>query len=435
MPAMMNLLSLLPTLALLGLALTGVEEIPSARAAGHKVYTGRDHHRHLAAREAAVRLGSDNHAKKHKIIHRDGKIIRRNADGSQCRVRGQPGSFSTSTSISSTSITSTSSVTSVASSTTTSEAAPTSSSTDAATLSVTSTAAAVENWAAPTASSAAPAPAATSVSVSTGSSGYGGWLNKGSKFGAAWPNGNWAQSTDSNFIGNYVGQKTSWYYTWSPFSVGSGDQMGLEFVPMLWGPGQVSDWYSQMNSWPSTVKNALFFNEPNQVGQSDCDTGTAVSHWMNDFLPIRASKGIRLGGAATTSAPSGLQWIKDFQSACTGAGNSAADCAMDFVPIHWYDTTPDNFKQYVENFHSQTGLNIWVTEYACQNFNGGAQCSDQETWALHTEMAGWFDQQDYIERYSPFGMMENMQGVNQNNALMNPDGSITSLGGWYISSA
>lgn len=120
-----------------------------------------------------------------------------------------------------------------------------------------------------------------------------------------------------------------------------------------------------------------------------------------------------------------------------------------FVPIHWYDTTADNFKSYVENFHAQTGLDIWVTEYACQNFNGGAQCSTSEgkafpfrhlrvgvrltcilVWALHQTMAPWFDSQDYIKRYAPFGMMKDMQGVNQDNALMNPDGSITALGSW-----
>ncbi|WWD16021.1 hypothetical protein CI109_100446 [Kwoniella shandongensis] len=423
MPAMNQLLNLLPTLALLGLALTGVEAVPSAVAAGHKVYTGRDHHRHLAEREAIRVNGGNGHTKKRRVIHRDGKIIRRKADGTQCRVRGQAGFFSSS-------ITSTSSVTPTATSTSSVESA---SSTDAA-VSATSDAAAVENWAAPTASSAAPA-ATSAVSSSSSSISSGGWVNAGSKLGAAWPNGDWAQSTDPNYIGNYIGQRTAWYYTWSPFSVSSGDRLGLEFVPMLWGPKQVSDWYAQMNSWPSTVKNALFFNEPNQSGQCDISAGDAVSYWMNDFLPIRASKGIRLGGAATTSAPSGLQWIKDFQTACTGAGNSAADCTMDFVPIHWYDTTAENFKAYVENFHSQTGLNIWVTEYACQNFNGGAQCTDQESWNLHTEMAGWFDQQSYIERYSPFGVMADMQGVNQNNALMNPDGSITSLGGWYITSA
>jgi hypothetical protein len=45
-------------------------------------------------------------------------------------------------------------------------------------------------------------------------------------------------------------------------------------------------------------------------------------------------------------------------------------------------------------------------------------------------MAAWFDAQDYVERYSPFGVMKNMQGVNQMNALMNPDGGITALGSW-----
>ncbi len=71
-------------------------------------------------------------------------------------------------------------------------------------------------------------------------------------------------------------------------------------------------------------------------------------------------------------------------------------------------------------------------------------------------MAAWFDQQSFVERYSPFGMsalavtssdpqadhccspgpgvMQNMQGVNQDNALMNPDGTITGLGSWVSAS-
>ncbi len=45
-------------------------------------------------------------------------------------------------------------------------------------------------------------------------------------------------------------------------------------------------------------------------------------------------------------------------------------------------------------------------------------------------MAAWFDTQDYVKRYAPFGVMKNQQGVNQDNALMNPDGSKTALGEW-----
>jgi len=47
-------------------------------------------------------------------------------------------------------------------------------------------------------------------------------------------------------------------------------------------------------------------------------------------------------------------------------------------------------------------------------------------------MAAWFDSQPYVKRYAPFGVMANMQGVNQFNALMDPSGAITPLGQWYI---
>lgn len=56
--------------------------------------------------------------------------------------------------------------------------------------------------------------------------------------------------------------------------------------------------------------------------------------------------------------------------------------------------------------------------------------ADLAAWYLHQQMAAWFDSQDYVKRYSPFGVMRDMQGVNQDNALMNPSGDITSLGNW-----
>lgn len=278
---------------------------------------------------------------------------------------------------------------------------------------------------------------ASSSSSTAGAASSGGTTNVGSKFGAAWPNGDYASSSDPNYIGNYIGSKTSWYYTWAASSVSAGDNLGLEFVPMLWGPSSdlVSAWWAAQSSWPSSVKHALFFNEPNESSQSNVAVNDAISYWMNDYLPVRASKGLLLGSAATTSAPSGLTWVTDFPTACTGAGNSAADCAADFVPVHWYDVSATDFQTYLTNFHTGTGLPLWVTEYACQNFNGGAQCSDSETWSLHQTMAAWMDEQDFIQRYSPFGMMENMQGVEQYNALMDTSGSITDLGTYYIYSS
>lgn len=182
-------------------------------------------------------------------------------------------------------------------------------------------------------SSAAPAPAPSAepaYTPSTYSGGGSGWANTGSKLGMAWPNGDWAQASDPNYVKNYIGSKASWYYTWSPFSVGSADSNGLEFVPMLWGPHQVSDFWAQQANWPNTVKNALFFNEPNEHSQCNVAASDSVSYWMNDFLPLR-QKGIALGAAATTSAPSGLVWNRDAISACISAGNSKADCTPEYV--------------------------------------------------------------------------------------------------------
>ena len=33
-----------------------------------------------------------------------------------------------------------------------------------------------------------------------------------------------------------------------------------------------------------------------------------------------------------------------------------------FVPIHWYSTDPNEFQQYVTNFHNTVGIDIWITE-------------------------------------------------------------------------
>lgn len=393
------------TLGLVALLSSTTPTLALSSGAHHNIHHARSH---------------NDQAKRFIAKSQGGKVIRR-ADGSVCKVRPTTSAAAVSVTASATD-----SVTS--SSTTIAYAAATSSVTAAQEVVTSATA---DGSAETSSSSSSAAPAASSVAatvaVSAVASSDSTGTNAGSPFGLAWPNGDWASSSDPNYVGNYIGSKSSWYYTWSPYNVGSADTHGLEFVPMLWGPNQEGVWWDQVASWPSSVKNVLFFNEPNEASQCNMAAADSVAHWLEYMQPL-AAKGYKLGMAATTSAPSGLQWVKDFIAACP-------QCTVDFVPIHWYDVSASNFQTYVENFHAQTGLDIWVTEYACQNFNGGAQCSDSETWALHQTMAPWFDAQSYVKRYSPFGVMTNLQGVNTDNALMGSDGAITALGSWYISSA
>ena len=244
----------------------------------------------------------------------DGATVRRRADGSVCRARKSSASASLTSEAAPTS-----SAVPTSAAVTTSEVAVTW--TDTSVVAVTTS----EPASPPSTSSAAPSEttAASSGPIYTG--GGSGWANTGSKLGAAWPNGDWALPGDANYIANYIGSKTSWYYTWCPTPVASADALGLEFVPMLWDPGHITDWYAQQPFWPNTVKNALFFNEPNIHSQANYAAEESVSYWMNDMVPLR-SRGIALGGAAPTNAPSGIQWVKDALAACVGAGNSKADC-------------------------------------------------------------------------------------------------------------
>jgi hypothetical protein len=209
-------------------------------AAAHSGVRHRDH-RHIAARQR-TQSGVGAQEKKRG----NARVIRR-ADGSQCRVRGSSPSLSPVSSASA----ATSIASSAASSTTDAAYSAPAASSDAASaasfsVEVVSSSSAVpgddsanlwagENWGPPSASFAAGpsttpnAPASTTspavlpvpTQPNTGG-GTGGWLNTGSKLGSAWPNGNWAGVGQSDYIGNYVGSKTSWYYTWSPWPVVSG---------------------------------------------------------------------------------------------------------------------------------------------------------------------------------------------------------------------
>ncbi|KAI5451735.1 hypothetical protein NCC49_001382 [Naganishia albida] len=274
--------------------------------------------------------------------------------------------------------------------------------------------------------SAAPSSTSSEAAVVTSTPGSG---TNDKSFGLAWPNGDWESEGQPGYVGQYVGDRTGWYYTWSPQGCSKADALGLEFAPMMWGRKDANaDWWNAVNSWGDNVQAVLFFNEPNEISQSNISPDDAVPIWKEYMAPLK-EKGYKLGMAAPTNAPSGLEWVKRFVELCP-------ECEYDFQPLHWYDVKAVGFQQYVESFYQATGKPIWVTEYACQSFNYGTpQCTEGETWGLHQEMAKWFDAQPYVERYSPFGAMRQMQGVNDANRLMDASGYITALGDWYVKNA
>lgn len=224
-------------------------------------------------------------------------------------------------------------------------------------------------------------------------------------------------------IGNWLTKKVSWYYSWDATPGWKDAPTNITFCPMLWGHKNVGKFRAHvLNNQDSKFfkdKCVMGMNEVNQKGQSDISVSDACGLMRENILPLKR-KGWYVVSPVTTNAPSGEKWMDKFLSTCPDVWN-----AIDAVAVHYYDTSVSKFQKYVEKWHDRYRKPVWVTEYACQNFNGGSQCSQSKARSFHTTMAKWFDEQDYVEAYSPFGVMQNMQGVASSNRLANGNNPTT----------
>lgn len=243
-------------------------------------------------------------------------------------------------------------------------------------------------------------------------------VNSSSKAGLAWGNGNAVDYKQYTTTG-----KVSWYYTWSPQPINA----DLEFVPMLWGQESVTAFQATINQTigSNEVTAILGMNEPDQPGQSSLTPQQGIDMWMANIQPLKA-QGLRLGTPAPSSAPAGKTWIQNWLSACAGG------CTPDFVALHWYGTNATLFQLYLQDFRNTFQMPIWVTEWACEDFTNGPQCSYQDVVNFLNQTQSFMDATSWVERYAWFGIMENLGSVNSENAMMDTNGKITPLGEQYI---
>lgn len=233
------------------------------------------------------------------------------------------------------------------------------------------------------------------------------------KLGISWANG------DSFNISDFITQKVSWYYTWDDKPNLAHPPTNITFCPMLWGHKNVNSFRANVLHNPDGPNNSgkcvLGMNEVNQKGQADMTPEEGCNLMRDNVIPLK-QHGYYIVSPVTTNAPNGIEWMDQFRGNCSDVFDN-----IDAMALHYYDTNATNFREYVNRWHDRYNRPIWVTEYACQDFNGGPQCSQSQTNQFQVEMAHWFDQQDFIEAYAPFGVMRNMQGVDNSNRLTNND--------------
>jgi hypothetical protein len=189
---------------------------------------------------------------------------------------------------------------------------------------------------------------------------------------------------------------------------------------MLWGPSQVGDFQNVVKA--GYANYVLGFNEPDIPSQSNLDPGTAAGLWMANIQPLKA-QGYSL---ITPAVAYSKAWLQSFFTACKG-------CSFDHMAAHCYATDPQTVINYLTDLHTTFGMTIWVTEFACESFTGGAQCDESQVWNFMSTLIQWMDSTPWIAKYFYYGMMNAQQiNINPLNALMNEDGTPTALGNLYI---
>ncbi|KAI3616240.1 atrazine chlorohydrolase guanine deaminase [Moniliophthora roreri] len=237
-------------------------------------------------------------------------------------------------------------------------------------------------------------------------------LCKDPKRGIAYPSANNnADVLNYNQTDNHI----SWQYDWGlhvpPYLASS----GIEYIPMQWGAGNIENLSTAIQA--EGAKILLGFNEPDFKDQSNIDPNYAAQLWMQYFEPLKA-QGVRLGGPAVSSAPSGFPWLETFFAACS-------NCTIDFLPVHWYGQGVAGFYDYLWQMRSKFGnRTIWVTEYASTSLN------ESEVADFMNQTTKYLDELEWVERFAWFGYFRPENGSAYN--FLNTDGSLNNLGKEYI---
>ncbi|MFD0315633.1 glycosyl hydrolase [Streptomyces flavalbus] len=195
-----------------------------------------------------------------------------------------------------------------------------------------------------------------------------------------------------------VDSGASWYYNWASSTGEVTKPDGVDYVPMIWGPGSVTD--AELGAAAREGTNLLGFNEPDHPGQANMSVEQALDLW-----PRLEATGLRLGAPAVASGAD-LEggWLDRFMKGADERG-----LRVDFIPVHWYGAdfgpdAPEHLRRYLQAVHDRYGKPVWLTEYGLIDFSQATPRypSPQEQAAFVASSTRMLEQQGFVERYAWF---------------------------------
>ncbi|MFJ6570685.1 glycosyl hydrolase [Streptomyces sp. NPDC091292] len=212
----------------------------------------------------------------------------------------------------------------------------------------------------------------------------------------------------------------SWYYNWTSSTGNVTKPNGVDYVPMIWGPGSVTD--AELGRAAQEGKELLGFNEPDMAGQSNMSPEQALDLW-----PRLQATGLRMGApAVATGGDLEGSWLDRFMKGAAERG-----LRVDFIPLHWYgsDFGPEaanHLKGYLQAVHDRYQKPIWLTEYGLIDFSQGTPRypGEQEQTAFIKSSTQMLNGLDFVERYAWFTLSTQTSPTGlYNGATANSSGS------------
>ena len=222
----------------------------------------------------------------------------------------------------------------------------------------------------------------------------------------------------------------SWWYNWAfepdEHVRASYTQIGVEYVPMIWGAGVDT---AQASATMPTSSALLGFNEPNFGSQANLSATDAAARWPS-VQAIADAKGSKLVSPAVNFCGGDCQdgdpfaYLDDFFAACP-------DCRVDAIGVHVYvGCAGENGNHakwlidHLKTYETRFAKPIWLTEFACDDAK-----NEGEQQAFLEDAVTYLESDPRIERYAWFaGRADNVPHVD----LLGADGQLTALGQRYV---
>lgn len=170
--------------------------------------------------------------------------------------------------------------------------------------------------------------------------------------------------------------------------------MGIEYVPMVWGAGYNFDNLMALSEGGATY--LLGYNEPNLNDQAKMTPAQAAKSWPN-LVSVAKSLGYKIVGPAVNYGTlegygDPVKWYDDFLAQ---PNVNLED--IDAIAVHAYMPGGINIKQLMIRKFAKYGKPLWLTEFA----NPDAKNPSQQAQSMQ-EMVAYLEADPAVERYAWF---------------------------------